>query len=287
MKYALRAALIVGAVASAMLSSAHGSPAEARVIGSRLNAGSTLTSGQELRSPNGQHLVTLGPYGDMKAFQIEGAMCNRMEVGAFFDYSQTARLTMQGDGNLVQYVNGKAVWASRTVGRGGSFVVIQDDRNLVMYTAAGRAVWWSGTVCNAADSTEFGDDRNPRLGPGHFMQSADRRYKLIMQADGNLVLYGPKGAMWHTRTNGKSGAALVQQAYDGNLVLYSTAGRPLWSLPKPIYPHIESEPWINTYLRLQNDGNLVLYFDSNYTYDQHVAWSSKHGWTNACPACDI
>jgi hypothetical protein len=49
-----------------------------------------------------------------------------------------------------------------------------------------------------------------------------------MQADGNLVLTGPGGPVWDTRTPGHPGARLVLQD-DGNAVVYAVDGRPLWS----------------------------------------------------------
>jgi hypothetical protein len=44
-----------------------------------------------------------------------------------------------------------------------------------------------------------------------------------MQSDGNFVLYGDAGALWHTSTHGKPGAWLIVQN-DGNLVIYGSGG---------------------------------------------------------------
>ncbi len=53
--------------------------------------------------------------------------------------------------------------------------------------------------------------------------------KLIMQHDGNLVLYLHRHASWSTGTSGHPGAFLVVQD-DGNVVIYSRDGRkPVWS----------------------------------------------------------
>jgi hypothetical protein len=53
--------------------------------------------------------------------------------------------------------------------------------------------------------------------------------KTVMQGDGNLVVYNsvdqPK---WNSRTNGNTGAFLILQD-DGNLVIYSATARSLWS----------------------------------------------------------
>ena len=55
-------------------------------------------------------------------------------------------LVMQGDGNLVCYNGGAAVWASKTYNPGtGPFqLVMQQDRNAVIYGPRG-AIWATGT----------------------------------------------------------------------------------------------------------------------------------------------
>jgi len=62
--------------------------------------------------------------------------------------------------------------------------------------------------------------------------SGTSRYKvtkLIMQHDGNLVMYLYRHASWSTNTSGHPGAFLVIQN-DGNAVIYSKDGKkPLWS----------------------------------------------------------
>jgi hypothetical protein len=49
----------------------------------------------------------------------------------------------------------------------------------------------------------------------------------IMQGDGNFVIYGPAGAIWDSGTVGNPGAWLILQD-DGNLVIYGPAGNALW-----------------------------------------------------------
>jgi outer membrane protein assembly factor BamB len=53
---------------------------------------------------------------------------------------------MQDDGNLVLYsAGGDAVWASNTVGNDGAYLVLQDDGNLVIYAADGSPLWATNT----------------------------------------------------------------------------------------------------------------------------------------------
>jgi len=76
-------------------------------------------------------------------------------------------LTMQTDGNLVEYgLGSQVVWSTNTYGNPNSVVVQQTDGNLVVYAPGNYPVWASGT---------WGQ-------PGSI---------LILQSDGNLVVYAP------------------------------------------------------------------------------------------------
>lgn len=81
------------------------------------------------------------------------------------------------------------------------------------------------------------------------MVSADGRYRLVVQGDGNLVLYSPNRPIWWTGTNGKPANRLSVQG-DGNLVLYGNT---------TYYWATWTQNAGNVRLVVQNDGNLVLY----------------------------
>jgi murein DD-endopeptidase len=84
-------------------------------------------------------------------------------------------LTMQADGNLVQYVSGTAVWSSQTFGNPGAYTALQPDGNLVVYSADGRALW---------------STRTSGKGPA----------QLLVQVDSNVVLYGSADTrIWSSR----------------------------------------------------------------------------------------
>jgi hypothetical protein len=80
--------------------------------------------------------------------------------------------------------------------------------------------------------------------------SQDGRYRLVMQSDGNLVLYSPARPIWYTSTWGKPINRLDVQT-DSNLVLYDAQNRYYWN--SATYGRG------GTKLVMQNDGNLVLY----------------------------
>jgi hypothetical protein len=89
------------------------------------------------------------------------------------------------------------------------------------------------------------------LAIGGMLASSATGYRLVLQDDGNLVVYSPADvAVWSTVTSGSGASSLALQR-DGNLVLYTAAGHAVW--------------WSGTVgsgatqLAMQGDGNLVLY----------------------------
>ena len=87
------------------------------------------------------------------------------------------QLVQQGDGNLVLYRAGAALWHAGTHGNPGATAVMQEDGNLVVYASNGAALWSSGTHGHAGAV-------------------------LSVQDDGNLVIYDRGVAIWNTGTHG-------------------------------------------------------------------------------------
>jgi hypothetical protein len=100
-----------------------------------------------------------------------------------------------------------------------------------------------------------------QLASGHQLTSCDGRFRLVMQGDGNLVLYQGGVALWNTRTNGRGGARAVQQG-DGNFVLYTAGNTALWNSG--------TQGHGGAWLALQNDGNLVVYSGSTALWSSHT-----------------
>lgn len=101
-----------------------------------------------------------------------------------------------------------------------------------------------------------------QLFPGQQAYSADGRYHLEFQTDGNLVLYNNFGTvMWASQTNGAPVAELRMQR-DGNLVIYGVDGAPIWA------SNTEGNP--GAALRVQDDGNVVI-----YSRGQRVLWATE------------
>jgi hypothetical protein len=99
------------------------------------------------------------------------------------------------------------------------------------------------------------------LSAGQELGSPDGHYDLLMQSDGNLVLYTAGGrALWSSKTGGQTGDQAVMQT-DGNLVLYDASSQAIWST--------NTSGADCAHLTLQDDGNLVLYGTSG------AVWASN------------
>ncbi|MEU4193099.1 hypothetical protein AB0E69_14460 [Kribbella sp. NPDC026611] len=86
------------------------------------------------------------------------------------------------------------------------------------------------------------------LKPGQFRRSKNGLYTLLMQTDGNAVLYKGRSPLWASMTNRKASTLIMQK--DGNLVVVS--GRtPVWAS--------NTGGSTGAFLAVQNDSNLVIY----------------------------
>jgi len=86
------------------------------------------------------------------------------------------------------------------------------------------------------------------------LRSKDGRYKLVLQQDGNLVVYTADGSVgWKSGTIGRAAARLLNQQ-DGNIVVVDAEGHPLCAFGTSGRP--------DAYLVMQNDGHLVVYAPS-------------------------
>jgi hypothetical protein len=222
-----------------------------------LTVGGVLRTGQSLISQNGQftavfqasdgNFVIYGPFGPIWA----------SGTGA----RGAASLDFQGDGNIVMYnAANQPVWASGSSSKSPSALTLGNDGDLVATNASKQTIWSSQTGAipepffvappNAPSTLSVGS----RISPGMALVSPNGDYLLVMQSDGNLVLYGPRGPVWSTSSQGL-GSFMIFQPGDGNLVLYTQRDVPLWATG--------SGGRGATFLVLQNDGNFVIYTAQN------------------------
>ena len=211
--------------------------------------------------------------------------------------NQQYRLTMQGDGNLVEVVNdsSRPVWSSGTSGHAGAWAVEQSDGNFVIYPPAGGTALWNAGTSGAGTVLALQSDSNvvqyngsgtatwasstindslvggEKLTSGQFLNSHGGGYQLIMQGDGNLVQYQAGTATWSSGTSGNAGAYVVMQG-DGNLVVYN-AGKALWSSGTAGHP--------GAVMYNQGDGNIVLYAGGLAIWASHTPAKTIGGACNA------
>jgi len=165
--------------------------------------------------------------------------------------SDTGRLVMQTDGNLVLYGPNGANWATGTNGTGShNYALLQTNGNLVVYNSSNKALWSSavGRIWPSKLTTGQELSVTNRLADGRFSAyinslgdfvvagvhtwhtpAAGAGAHLLMQTNGNVVLYNHLGhSVWSSGTANKGGVTLLLQS-DGNLVLYNSAGHSVWA----------------------------------------------------------
>ena len=194
-------------------------PARA-VVGSSLRPGQSLDRGNALQSPSGRWSLVFAEDGTLT---LEKAP-NRLNPEPFVRLLQApgsgTRLIMQEDGNLVLYGASGSLFSTGTAGAQVDGLFVQDDGNIVLYGPTGPLYVFSL-------SAEILVGAGATLLPGEAFVGDDPGTVLVMQEDGNLVLYTRGVVRFASLTFSRDAAAVVQA--DGNVVVYSTEGAPLFS----------------------------------------------------------
>ena len=189
-----------------------------------LAAGQSLAPGQSRTSLNGiytlvfqadQNLVLYRPgLQAMWASDTAGSGANTV-------------IMQNTDGNLVIYSPVKAVWASDTTTHPNSNLIVQDDGDVVMYSPTSAKVW--RTLSTDIPASPAGLRFGEWLNVNDCRYSADWHYTMILQGDGNLVLYQDGATpIWASNTAGQPAAIAILQ-WEGNFVIYDAHGVPLWT----------------------------------------------------------
>ena len=89
------------------------------------------------------------------------------------------------------------------------------------------------------------------LAKNDYLTSQNQKFRLILQDDGNLVIYRLAGYQptWASNTAGQAVNVAVMQG-DGNFVIYGYPGA-IWAS--------NTDGKGNCFLTMQDDGNLVIY----------------------------
>jgi len=225
----------------------------------RLTPGQTMQD-QYILSGNAQYALIMQSDGNLAEYHGTSSVWASNTSG-----NSGAYLGVQSDGNVVVYSSsGHALWNTQTSGQSLSDFIVQSDGNTVAYNTSNQAVWNSVTGGNPTYSFVGSNLLNDgqTLTSGNYILSSDGRYALLMQTDGNLVMYGPGyHVLWASNTSGYPGAYLGLQS-DGNMVVYDSSGHSRWAS--------NTGGQSLSYLIMQTDGNLVAYNTSNT-----AIWSSQ------------
>ncbi|HSX53106.1 MAG TPA: NBR1-Ig-like domain-containing protein [Patescibacteria group bacterium] len=214
-----------------------------------LQPGEVLHPSEFLLSPDGQSTLNVQDDGNLVLYSDFKSTWNTVTFGKAID-----RLEMGIDGNLVLYFKNGTTWSTNTQGNPGAYLKLQTDGNLVLYDA-NNAPLWNTVTFQTPDNLSYVNTtlHTATMFPGQQLQTADRRYRLVFQTDGNLVLYSPNRALWSSNTQTR-GSKYVKLQGDGNLVIYDGNNHPLWNTVT--FGNGSSR------LVMQADGNLVLYGSS-------------------------
>ena len=95
------------------------------------------------------------------------------------------------------------------------------------------------------------------LQPDVSVRSCNGEAMLVLQTDGNLVLYDRVGAVWSAPNTLGRGTTLFQMQHDGNAVAYNSALQP----PQALWATNTANPVdsVKAWFAIQNDCNLVVY----------------------------
>jgi hypothetical protein len=223
--------------------------------GVQLKTGQALYRGQYIMSDDNRFVLALRYDGNIVLY----GPGRRQIWSSGTEGKAGTQLAMQADGNLVLYTPpGAAVWASNTDGSGASQLTMQADGNAVLYDTSTEAPCWatatSGWTIGPSYTGTNRLTRDSRLLPGTYLRSPDGRFIFLLEYDGNLTLMGPAHyRLWDSGTSGNCPASLVMQA-DGNLVLYGPDGA-CWSSA--------TDGTDADRLQIQDDGNAVIYGPSS------------------------
>ena len=241
----------------------------------------TLQQNQYLQSQNENFYMYLHDNGNLvmyasKDFNISKAIWEsntiNKGVGPYI-------CKLQSDGNVVIYDSrSTAIWATDTDRKGPvpCRFVMQDDGNAVLYDANYRPLWASQTYGYSLSCLT--SDHAPSLKASKGLISENHLFSLFLQSNGNLELCATssRDPLWTSNSSGKGAGPyeLVMQS-DGNLVIYGSQG-PTWAsgtYGKGVAPYK---------LAMQEDGNLVVYdsrgsatWASNTSFQDKVIFDLK------------
>lgn len=173
--------------------------------------GQTLTPGQNITSANGQYWFGLTPSGQLGITSI-----GVMWMWILPAYANS-KLVFQTNGDLQLLDSGSnLVWETATTGKNPSYLVMQNDGNVVMYDVNGKQLWSYGPNSPARRSANT-------TGLTQFSNTGTYQQGYIYNPSTGLYLqYDPTKSYASNTTNNQFGNALTTTgALSGNASLFS------------------------------------------------------------------
>lgn len=223
-----------------------------------LLSGDRLYPGQSLASADGRFHMTFDHDGILT---LVGPQNQPYWTSSNSTYANAVDCIMQQNGNLVVYDDtNTALWASNTKSNPGAILVLHSDGNAVINGTDGSTLWSTETLVPITPELP-GPQLNQLLsGQGLMSQgsliSANVKFRLDLQADGNLVQYGGNNqVVWASNTSGNMNIWDAIMQPDGNFVVFNMNGLSLWST--------DTSGNDGSRLVVEDEGGIVLYNAQN------------------------
>ncbi|MFI5528321.1 hypothetical protein ACIA8O_07125 [Kitasatospora sp. NPDC051853] len=238
--------------------------------------GQVLAPGDSVAA--GSTTLVMQPDGNLVLYLVAGNGSRILPLWSSGTWwSPGARAEMQADGNFVIYrqdgnsSNQGSIWHSGTWGHPGAALVLAYG-DLLIGAPDGDTVLWNARVgfIPAKVNGEYTENPSDTIGSNEALDANNwvesRTTILIMQADGNLVLYRKSDgqAIWSSHTWNHPGSYAHLEA--GGVLYVADDNNLYWRT------YTQNNP--GAYAIAQDDGNFVIYRQGGNAWNNGALWSS-------------
>lgn len=240
-----------------------GTPVLCTLVANSSNGDVILQPNKKYYSPNADYYAKFQSGGHLAVYNKNDVLIwKSKEMNKTGNPGRTCK--MQQDGNMVIYdKNNTWIWQSNTNEKRNASLYLSDKGELCIYSAKEGAYTFSSSgnpsdlVFHTLIANSSNADKEIQCAKSYYSQN--RKYRVIYQNDGNLVVYDNtnNNAIWNSGTATYNMRRCVMQV-DGNLVIYSNDNKAAW--------HTHTNEKRNASLYLSDEGELCIYSASKGTY---------------------